>query len=152
VRERIVTGGILVVLGLLALVEAHRLAGLREELVAGAVVGDDTLPRLLGLALLLVAAYVLVLARWPAVPVTLPQGRERSQMLAGAGALVAYYVITPYAGYTLSTLLVGTALYRTMGGYRWWVAALIGAATTGALYLMFRVWLLQPLPGGWLGF
>lgn len=150
--ERTVTGAILAVLGLLALVEAHRLAGLREELVAGAVVGDDTLPRLIGLALLLLAAYVLVVARWPAAPVTFPHGRQRSRMLASAGALVAYYAVTPYTGYTLSTLLVATALYRTMGGYRWAVAVLIGAATTAALYLMFRVWLLQPLPGGWLGF
>ena len=150
--ERIVTGGILIALGLLALLEAHRLAALREEMVAGAVVGDDTLPRLVGLALLLLAAYVLVLARWPAPRARFPRGPAGRRIVAGAGALVAYYVAAPLAGYTLSTLLVATALYRTMGGYRWWVAALIGAATTGVLYLMFRVWLLQPLPGGWLGF
>jgi putative tricarboxylic transport membrane protein len=151
VGERTVTGVILLALGLLALLEAHRLAALREELVAGAVVGDDTLPRLVGLALLLVAAHVLLLARWPASRVPFPRGVQRKRMGASAGALVAYYVLAPLAGYTLSTLLVSTALYRTMGGYRWRVAALAGVATTLALYLMFRVWLLQPLPGGWLG-
>ena len=26
-----------------------------------------------------------------------------------------------------------------------------GGVTTGLLYLMFRVWLLEPLPPGWLG-
>jgi len=38
-----------------------------------------------------------------------------------------------------------------MGGYRWPRALLLGSATTGALYLLFRVWLLQPLPTGLLG-
>jgi hypothetical protein len=152
VSERRVTGVVLLLLGLLALLEAHRLAGLREELVAGAVVGDDTLPRLVGLALVLLGAYALVLARWPAPRVRFPRGGERARMLASAGALVAYYVIAPLAGYTLGTLLVAATLYWTMGGYRWWVAAAAGLATTAALYLMFRVWLLQPLPGGWLGF
>jgi len=38
-----------------------------------------------------------------------------------------------------------------MGGYRWAVSILLGAVTTGLLYLLFRVWLLQPLPTGWLG-
>jgi hypothetical protein len=151
VSERLSSGLVLLGLGILALVEAHRLTGLREELVAGAVVGDDTLPRLVGVALLLVAAYVLALARWPAGQVNLPRGPERRRMLAAAGALVAYYAITPLAGYTLSTLAVAAVLYRAMGGYRWWVALAAALGTTAALYLMFRVWLLQPLPGGWLG-
>jgi hypothetical protein len=46
-------------------------------------------------------------------------------------------------------LLVATALPR---GYRWPAALLIGGATTGAvLYVVFRVWLVEPLPTGWLG-
>jgi len=150
-RERIVAGSLLALLGAGALLEARRLATLREELVAGAVVGDDTLPRLVGLGLLAVAAHVLALARWPTPRVRWPRGPERARLVASAGALAAYYALAPYAGYTLSTLLVAAALYRTMGGYRWWVAALAALATTGALYLMFRVWLLQPLPTGWLG-
>jgi len=39
-----------------------------------------------------------------------------------------------------------------MGGYRWPLALLLGGVATGLLYLMFRVWLLQPLPTGLLGF
>jgi hypothetical protein len=38
-----------------------------------------------------------------------------------------------------------------MGAYRWPTALLLGAATTGMLHLIFRVWLLQPLPAGILG-
>ena len=149
--ERRIAGGVLVVLGAVALLEARRLSGLREEMVAGAVVGDDTFPRLIGLALLLLGLYAIALARWPVHSVTVPASAERLQLVGSAGALILYYLITPYLGYTLSTLVVATGLYRAMGRYRWPVALLIGGVTTAALYLVFRVWLVEPLPTGWVG-
>jgi putative tricarboxylic transport membrane protein len=150
-NERTVAGGVLAVLGVLALVEAWRLSRLREEMVAGAIVGDDTFPLFVGVALLLSSAYALFLARWPGTRVSFPGGEERRRLVTSWGALVAYYVITPWIGYTLSTLVTSTALYRTLGGYRWWVALLSGVITTAALYLAFRVWLVQPLPTGQFG-
>jgi putative tricarboxylic transport membrane protein len=152
VSERRVTGVVLVLLGVLAVAEARRLSALREEMVAGALVGDDTFPMILGVSLLLLGAYALFFARWPAPAVSFPTGAVRRRILESAGAFTGYYLVTPYLGYTLSTLLASTALFRAMGAYRWPVAFLMGAMTTGALYLMFRVWLLQPLPTGWLGF
>jgi hypothetical protein len=152
VNERRVAGGVLVLLGVVALIEARRLRALREEMVAGAVVGDDTFPWIIGAALLLVGLYVMLVARWPDARVAFPAGRERRQLLTSAGALVAYYVVTPYLGYTLGTLVVASGLYRAMGGYRWPLALLIGGLTTAVLYLLFRVWLLEPLPTGWVGF
>ena len=149
--ERGVAGAILMLLGAVALIEARRLAALREEMVAGAVVGDDTFPWVIGAALVLLGLYILVGARWPDRRVTLPVGQPRRQMFACAGVLVAYYVITPYLGYTLGTLVVSTGLYRAMGRYPWATAILIGGITTGALYLVFQVWLHEPLPTGWLG-
>jgi putative tricarboxylic transport membrane protein len=151
VSERRVAGAVLTLLGGLALVEARRLSALREEMVAGAVVGDDTFPMILGVSLLLLGGYVLFLARWPASSISFPTGDVRRRIIASAAIFSGYYVITPYLGYTLSTLLASTTLFRTMGAYRWRVAFLMGIVTTGALYLMFRVWLLQPLPTGWLG-
>jgi putative tricarboxylic transport membrane protein len=141
----------LLLLGAIALREAQRLATLREETVAGAVVGDDTFPRVIGVALVVLGLYVLILARWAAPHVTFPPRAERGPLVGSVVALVAYYLIAPYLGYTLSTLLVATGLYRVMGGYRWPVSLLIGGATTGALYVVFRVWLVEPLPTGWLG-
>jgi putative tricarboxylic transport membrane protein len=151
VNERRVAGGVLTLLGAIALVEARRLTALREEMVAGAVVGDDTFPWIVGGSLLLLGLYALFLARWPPARVTVPTGPARRQLVACVGALAAYYVVTPYLGYTLGTLVVSTGLYRVMGGYRWPVALLIGTLTTGALYLLFRVWLHEPLPTGWVG-
>ena len=150
-NERRVAGGVLVLLGAIALIEARHLATLREQMVAGAVVGDDTFPWIIGAALVVLGLYALFVARWPVTHVSFPTGAERRRLLTSAGVLVAYYVITPYLGYTLGTLVVATGLYRAMGSYRWSVALLVGCVTTGALYLMFRVWLLEPLPTGWVG-
>jgi len=151
VTERRFTGGILILLGALALLEAQRLAALREELVAGAVVGDDTFPRIIGAALLLMGLYAIFVARWPVWQVEFPARAERRRLFMSAGTLFAYLFVTPFLGYTVSTLLVSTALYRAMGGYRWPVAVLIGGVTTGVLFLIFRVWLVVSLPTGLIG-
>ncbi|MBI4240382.1 MAG: tripartite tricarboxylate transporter TctB family protein [Candidatus Rokubacteria bacterium] len=145
-----VVGGILILLGVFALVEGRRVYALREQMVAGAVVGDDTFPIIVGLGLLLLGGAA-AFGRLPSVKVTLPRGPERARMLWGAGLLTGYWLILPYLGYTGSTALVSTGLYRAMGGYRWPLAILLGGLTTGLLFLLFRVWLRQPLPTGWLG-
>jgi hypothetical protein len=152
VSERGVAGAVLILLGALALSEAWGLSALREEMVAGAVVGDDTFPWIVGAALVAMGLHAVLLARWPAAPARFPEGAARGQLLGTAAALAAYYVVTPVLGYTLSTFVVGAALFRAMGGYRWPVVVLISAVTTGALYLVFRVWMIQPLPTGWVGF
>jgi len=146
-----IVGAILVLLGGLALREGRRLSTLRETLVAGAVVGDDTFPWIVGGALLVLGVYLLFAAPPPRARVELPHGAVRTRMLTGAGWLVAYGLLVPWLGYTGGTAIVSTALYRGMGGYRWPAAVLLGAASTGLLYLLFRVWLRQPLPAGLLG-
>jgi Tripartite tricarboxylate transporter TctB family len=145
-------GGILIALGLVAVVEGWRLHALRTQMVAGAVVGDDTLPLITGAALIVFGVIVAAVAPPRPVKVTVPAGPQRVRMLAAAGLLVAYWLILPYVGYTGSTALASIGLYRTMGNYGWPIAALLAAVTTGVLFLLFRIWLLQPLPTGWLGF
>ena len=151
-REGRVVGGMLVLLGILSLWEGWRLHALRTQMVAGAVVGDDTFPLIVGAALLLLGASILFVTKLPQVKVARPYGEPRMRMILGAGVLAAYWVIVPYLGYTGSTALVSTGLFRAMSGYRWPQALLLGGATTALLYLLFRVWLLQPLPTGLLGF
>jgi len=151
-RQRWAMGGVLITLGVVAVAEGWRLHALRTQMVAGAVVGDDTLPVIVGVALLVFGILVVAVAPPEPVKVTWPAGRQRVQMLGAAGLLVGYWLVLPYVGYTGSTALVSIGLYRTMGDYRWPVAVLLGAVSTGLLFLMFRVWLLEPLPTGWLGF
>lgn len=150
--QRWAMGGVLVALGVVAVAEGWRLHALRTQMVAGAVVGDDTMPLLVGVALLVLGILIALVAPPRANKVTLPSGRPRAQMLQAAGLLTAYWLVLPYVGYTGSTALVSIGLYRAMGDYRWETAVLLGAVTTGLLFLMFRVWLLEPLPTGWLGF
>lgn len=146
-----IVGAILILLGALALREGRRLYVLRESLVAGAVVGDDTFPLIVGAALVLLGVYLVWAAPPPAARVDLPRGDLRRRMLAAAAMLVAYWLLARWLGYTAGTAIASTALYRTMGGYRWPMAVLLGAVSTAVLYLLFRVWLLQPLPAGLLG-
>jgi hypothetical protein len=149
-RGRIM-GGVLMLMGLLALAEAWQLYTLRTAMVAGAVVGDDTMPMIVGLAAVVLASYSLWFATFPAIQVRRPPSAVRHQMLWGAGILIAYCAVLPYLGYTGSTALGSAALFRGMGGYRWAASLLLGGITTATLYLLFRVWLLQPLPTGVLG-
>jgi hypothetical protein len=147
-----VVGGLLVLLAILALLEARRLHALRTEMVAGAVVGDDTFPLIVGVGMLLLGVHILLLARLPRVVVAPPSAAARGQMLVGAGILAAYWLILPLLGYTASTALASVGLYRAMTGYRWPLVLVIAGVTTGGLYLVFRVWLHEPLPSGVVGF
>ncbi|MBI3029907.1 MAG: tripartite tricarboxylate transporter TctB family protein [Candidatus Rokubacteria bacterium] len=146
-----VVGTALILLGVVALWEAWRLYGLRTQMVAGAVVGDDTFPLIVGVALVVFGATAAFLHPPAAVKVSIPYGEQRGRMLASGALLVGYWLIVPYAGYSASTVLVAIGLFRAMGGYRWPVAVLMGGVTTGVLHLLFRVWLLQPLPTGLVG-
>jgi hypothetical protein len=150
VTDRHIVGGTLVLLGVLALLEGWRLHALRSELVAGAVVGDDTFPLLVGVAMIVFGALAMrVRLRSVRLPPAEPETRRR--MRTTAMIVAAYWVAVPWLGYTVATGLAAIALFRAMGGYPWIVAASSGVAVTTALYLLFRVWLLQPLPGGWFG-
>jgi hypothetical protein len=148
--DRVVVGTLLIALGVAALVEARRLHALREAMVAGAVVGDDTFPLIVGVGMVVLGVLCLTV-RMPSAGVTLPTGTVRARMLGSGALLAAYWAILPSVGYTLSTAVVSIGLYRSMGGYRWPVAIAAAAVTTVVLHLLFRVWLRQPLPGGWLG-
>jgi len=150
-NERRVAGVLMIVLGAIAVLEARRLSVLREEMVAGAVVGDDTFPLLLGVSLLALGVFTLFFATLPTLAVTFPLGPQRAQILTSAGVLFGYALVVPYLGYTASTFLAATGLFRGMGGYHWATSVLLAVLATVSLYLMFRVWLFQPLPGGWLG-
>ena len=58
--DRAVVGTLLIILGVAALVEARRLHALREAMVAGAVVGDDTFPLIVGVAMVVLGGLCLV--------------------------------------------------------------------------------------------
>jgi len=146
-------GGAFVLLGILSLWEGRRLYALRTQMVAGAVVGDDTFPMIVGATMLLLGAGILDLLRGQ---VAAGEGRPGVRGAPHAddpgdgrpGGLLGDPSLPRLHGKHRPRL---HRLFRAMGGYRWPLALLFGGVTTVLLYLLFRVWLLQPLPTGLLG-
>ena len=93
-REGRVVGGMLVLLGILSLWEGWRLHALRTQMVAGAVVGDDTFPFIVGAALLLLGASILFVAKLPQVKVARASREPSMRMILGAGVLSGTGAIT----------------------------------------------------------
>jgi Tripartite tricarboxylate transporter TctB family len=98
-----VMGAMLLVLRAVALFEGRRLFALRMQMVAGAVVGDDAFPVIVGLAFLVLGGDFLFRSRRPAPGVSWREGAVRSRMLWSGAMLVANCAAVPYLGYTLST-------------------------------------------------
>jgi hypothetical protein len=76
-----------------------------------------------------------------------------TQMLIPA---IVYVVVLYFIGiYVASAIFIG-AFMVWQGKYRWWIAALVAIAIVVALFFMFEVWFLVPLPKGplesWLGY
>ena len=76
-NQRWVMACVLIALGVVALAEGWRLHALRTQLVAGAVVGDDTVPLITGVALIVLGILVAAVAPPQSVKVTWPSGAQR---------------------------------------------------------------------------
>ena len=61
-------------------------------------------------------------------------------------ALTAAVAALPFAGFAISVFLLLLFLYGFVERLPWLNATVVSAATTGALYLVFRTWLGVPLP------
>ena len=60
--------------------------------------------------------------------------------------LIATVSALPVAGFLISVFALLFLLYAVVERLPWLPAALVSAATSGALYLVFKVWLSVPLP------
>ena len=60
--------------------------------------------------------------------------------------LIATVSALPVAGFIISVFALLFLLYALVERLPWLAAALVSAATTGTLYLVFKVWLSVPLP------
>jgi hypothetical protein len=61
-------------------------------------------------------------------------------------ALIAAVAALPFAGFAVSIFALLLFLYARVERLPWFPATLVSAATTGALYLVFKTWLGVPLP------
>jgi hypothetical protein len=93
------------------------------------------------LAVLALAALAQILISAP-----LAAHEEIRKPLLVLAALTATVAALPFAGFAISVFLLLLFLYGFVERLPWVNTLLVSAATTGALYLVFRAWLGVPLP------
>jgi hypothetical protein len=100
------------------------------------------LPLIYGAALLALslAAVAQVLAARTAA------GETVRKPLVVLGALAAAVAALPFAGFAISVFALLFFLYAVLERLPWLTAAIVSAATTGVLYVVFKTWLGVPLP------
>ena len=149
-NERRVAGGVLVLLGALALLEARRLGGPSRGDGGGRRGRRRHVPLdHRRLAASCWASTRIFVARWPAPRVDFPDGRRappaRRQRAACSPRTTSSRRSWGTRSAPWSSRPGSTAPWAAIGG-RW--PLLIGGVTTGALYLVFRVWLRRAAADG----
>lgn len=141
-------GAIITILfGILSMAEAMRHFPNRMSML----VGDHTLPALVGIALI-VLGIVLLFLKGESFRVEFPKGQTLFQVIATLVILFIYWFLIPYLGYTISTLLVLISLFKVIGSYGMVKSIAYGVLATTVLYLLFMNWLQIPFPNGIFGF
>jgi hypothetical protein len=74
------------------------------------------------------------------------ESRDVRKPLLVLAALTAAVAALPLAGFAICVFLLLLFLYGFVERLPWLNATVVSAATTGALYLVFRTWLGVPLP------
>lgn len=113
----------------------------------GSSIGPQELPLFLAVALTITAVINLVSALRVKSPEGKEEGLEYRKFLILLGLLLAYVLLLEPLGYVISTFLFLMAAFQTMekGGYL--KSALIAAAYSGGIYLVYVKVALGVLPG-----
>jgi hypothetical protein len=135
------TGGVLLALGALALVEALRI---RDDWP-----GARLVPAVVGLALVALGVAHLVgpagdRPAWPDAA-----GRRRVAVVFGV--LLLYVAGMPSVGFLPATAVFGLVLLRYLGSYSWALTGVLAAAIALASHVVFARWLGMPLPPSLVG-
>lgn len=140
-------GGVTVLLGITSLVEAIRLFPGRTTFL----VGDHTLPSLLGLAMILLGL-LLIFKQGAAFRVELPKGMLLKNIGMSVAIMFLYWILIPILGYVISTVLALISLFKVIGAYSLKRSVLYGFVSIAPLYLVFIYWLRLSFPDGIFGF
>jgi hypothetical protein len=143
-RIPLVCGAFLVVVGVVALLEAFRL---RDGWL-----GARLMPALVGGVLVLIG---LAHTTEPSAPVAWPDAAGAGRVVALLALLALYVALLPWLGFLLATLLFTLftlPIVRSLGPTSWARSLATAAAIAVASHVVFKHWLGMPLPVGPLGF
>jgi putative tricarboxylic transport membrane protein len=137
----------LVAIGLVVVVDSHRV---------GIEWADDGpkagyFPNFIGWILTAAGAWIAgtTLVRWKALAgkVFVSGERLKPVLLMLVPTLVYIVAIALVGIYVASALFIG-AFMRWQGKYPWWKAIAVGVAVPAAIFALFELWFLVPLPKG----
>ena len=78
-------------------------------------------------------------------------GVQWRRILVVMGGIAAYVYIFDVLGFVASTFLLMLLLFKGVESSAWWKTIISSVITTTSAYLIFKVWLGVPFPGGILG-
>jgi putative tricarboxylic transport membrane protein len=136
-RTSLVCGGLLAVLGSVALVEALRMRD--------AWTGAPLMPGVVGGLLVLLG---LAHAREPVTATEWPDAAGGRRVLTLLVLLVLYVALLPPLGFLLATVLFTLPLVRALGALSWPLTIVTTATIAIASHVVFKHWLGMPLPSG----
>lgn len=79
------------------------------------------------------------------------RGRRWQIVLIVMATLSCYTLVFQVVGFTLSTFLLMVFLFRLVEPIKWGKAVISSLVATLLAYVIFRIWLGVPFPGGFLG-
>ena len=141
--KRVVKGELVLALFFVAIGALWIARAARMQMWEGFAPDSGFLPLIYGmlLAALALAAVVQILIGGPVAV-----REEIRKPLLVLAALTATVAVLPFAGFAICVFLLLLFLYGFVERLPWLNATVVSAATTGALYLVFRTWLGVPLP------
>jgi len=142
----LVAGTLFALLGATTLVATRWIRGM-----AGESLDPRTLPSLVGWALVLVGAGIVLTGwRYRGAPIRIhwPDRRGRGRLLVTALALIGYAGLIEPLGFPLITAVFVTALAWYLGHYRAWTMLFLGAASGVIVYFVFMEFLGLNFPLG----
>jgi hypothetical protein len=131
--------------GLAVVAVAYLMAGRRYPLDTLATPGPGIFPLAAGLALLGLALWQFLAARWAPPPAGAAGQVTRGPLLMSA-ALVIYAAALPRLGFLPTSFALVVVAARLMGLEGWWRPAALAVGVTLASRVIFGSWLGVPLP------
>jgi putative tricarboxylic transport membrane protein len=78
----------------------------------------------------------------------LPAGADRARLLKLISILLVYFLIIPWAGFSLSSVLFCTLLIRLLSDLTWKRSVVYAFLMTAAIHIIFITILKVPMPSG----